>query len=175
MAAIGPLASARDFPTYLERIFAFNLADVLERHHLHPVDKCAMASSVEMRVPYLDDEVVRLLQVLPANLLVRADLGIRKYLLRRMCLRRFGVRYADIVLREKLGVPSAGIQLLDRFNQLCETTLSDRYLEHHPMARYFDSKRELFLFDLFYEIFFVHQGDAAAVGDVRAFLHARAG
>jgi asparagine synthase (glutamine-hydrolysing) len=174
LAAIAPIAAAQTFENYLESIFTYNLRDQLERLHLNPVDKSAMANSLEMRVPYLDDEVYNLVRGLPIDLLVRSDLGIRKYILRKLCLRRFGNHYADIVMRQKLGVPTSGIRFLDRFDKLCEATLPANYLERNKMARYFSSKRELFLFEVFYEIFCVHRGNAEAMGDIIAFMHSRA-
>ena len=145
LAMVEPLISSKNFETYLLHMFSFNLKDQLERFHLNPVDKYAMATGLEMRVPYLDDEVVQMVRGLPLDLLVRRDLGIRKYVLRTLCLQRYGIKYADIVMREKLGVPSSGVRMLRLFNNLCETTLPSTYRERHHMGRYFDSKLALFL------------------------------
>jgi asparagine synthase (glutamine-hydrolysing) len=175
LAAAESLASADSFDTYLARIFAYNMADQLERFHLDPVDRSAMANGLEVRVPYLDDEVVSLVQRLPTDMLVRPDLGIRKYALRKLCLQRYGARYADIVMRSKLGLPSSGVQFLARFDRLCEDTLPAVYWESHPMKQYFRGKREVFMFDVFQEIFCVHGGDAVAFGDVEDFMRSRAG
>jgi asparagine synthase (glutamine-hydrolysing) len=167
------LASSVTFDEYLQSIFAMNLGDQLERFHLDPVDKHAMAASVEMRVPYLDDHVFELVSQFPLRYLVRKDLGIRKYILRRLCLHRFGYEVIDIVLRHKLGVPAAGIHLLDRFDHLCETTLPDDYLARHEFGYFFERKRQLLMFELFHEIFMTHRGDGKAVGSIVDFLKAR--
>lgn len=174
IAIVERISATRSFDEYLRCIFDVNLADPLERHHLDPVDKCAMAASVEMRVPYLDDSVVEVVTALPDSFRVRADLGIRKYLLRRLCLERFGMATADIVLREKLGVPSAGVHHLQRFIEICERDLPDSYLTDHEFGQYFESKYRLLLFDLFYQIFVVHRGDADTIGGVSEFIASRA-
>jgi asparagine synthase (glutamine-hydrolysing) len=166
---------ARGVGEYLEAVFHANLTDALERNHLHPIDKCAMASSVEARVPYLDDGVMELVTSLPLAHRVRPDLGIRKYLLRRLCLERFGADTLDIVLREKQGLPTAGARHLQRLIDTCEQQLPDDYLQRHEFGRCFTSKFSVFVFDLFHEIFFVHRGRHARVGPVEEFLAARAG
>ena len=166
---------AREPEEYLTAVFAANLTDALERNHLHPIDKCAMASSVEARVPYLDDGVLDLATALPFAFRVRPDLGVGKYLLRRLCLERFGAETLDIVLREKQGLPHAGAGHLSRFVEACERQLPDDYLGRHELGRYFTSKFGLVVFELFHEIFFVHRGRHEAIGPVEEFLAARAG
>ena len=173
LETIRRLSVSGTFDDYLDELFDVNMAEALERQHLVPVDKCAMAASVEMRVPYLDDAVVDLVMGLPLRFLVRHDIGVRKYIMRRLALGRFGPGVIDIVLREKLGAPTAGIVLLDEFNRLCEETLPDAYVTHHDFGGCFDSKRELFLFDVFLEVFMKHRGDAAAMGPVVDLLRER--
>src|SRR5262249_1838949 len=72
--AIRRLSQPDAFEDYLEALFDINMSEPLERQHLVPVDKCAMASSVEIRVPYLDDLVVEFVSGLPLGFLVRPDL-----------------------------------------------------------------------------------------------------
>jgi asparagine synthase (glutamine-hydrolysing) len=173
IAIIERLSSTASFDDYLSTIFAVNLADPLERHHLDVVDKCAMAAGVEIRVPYLDDRVFELVSQLPLRFLVRADIGIRKYILRLLCLERFGLRLTDVVLREKLGVPSSGVHHLMRFDRLCDEILPEDYLVNHELGYCFASKRQLLMFEMFIEIFMVHRGDSNAVGNVLDYLEAR--
>ena len=90
--------------------------------------------AVEMRVPYLDNDVVELANQLPLRYLVRKDLGIQKYILKHLCLRRFGYDVTDIVLREKRGFPSAGWRLRQRFSNLCDEVLPDDYLTRHELG-----------------------------------------
>ena len=175
LETIESLASAATFEDYLPRIFKVNMADALERQHLAPVDRYAMAASLEMRVPYLDDGVVELAGRIPLPFLVRYDISVRKYILRRLTLRRFGPRTIDVVLREKLGAPIASIHLLDRFDRLCEETLPDDYLAKHEFGYCFGAKRELLLFEMFIEMFMKHRGDPGSIGSVMEFLQDRSG
>lgn len=168
------LTRAAGFDDYLAVILELNRGDALERLHLDLVDKSAMAAGVEMRVPYLDDRVFGLVRRLPARHLVRTDIGVQKYILRRLCLDRFGPGLIDVVLRGKLGVPSAGIRYLQMFDRLCDEVLPDDYLTRHEWAGWFGTKRELLLFDMFVDIFIEHRGDGSAVGDVVDYLRARA-
>ncbi len=157
------LAAAAEAGDYLDVIFDFNLADQLERRHLDPIDKMAMASGVEMRVPYLDRAVVALAAGLPVSYLVRRDLGIRKYLLRRIFMRRFGGALPDIVLRGKETLPSAGRPLEDRFDRDCAAALPADWKTRGEWGRLFDKPSEFVLFELFLEIHVKRGGDARGI------------
>jgi asparagine synthase (glutamine-hydrolysing) len=111
---------------------------------------------------------------LPISFLVRSNLGIRKYILRRLALTRFGTDCIDVALREKLGAPAACVVHLDRFNTLCEEMLPDSYVARHEFGACFESKRELLLFDMFIEVFMNHRGGSTGMGTVMEFLRARA-
>jgi len=104
---------------------------------------------------------------------VRRDLGINKYILRHLCLRRFGYAVTDVVLRRKRGVPSAGTRLRQRFDRLCDEVLPNDYLTRHELGPYFAKKRELLMFELFHEIFMAHRGDSQAVGSILEFMRSR--
>jgi asparagine synthase (glutamine-hydrolysing) len=173
VAAMRRLAGSADMDEYLERIFRHNFGDPLEQQHLIPVDKMAMAWGLELRVPYLADEVYEFVNRLPIPLLVRSDLGVGKYLLKRLALKRFGADAVDMVLREKHGFPTAGMRYLRRFDQLCDDRLPADYLESHEFGACFRSKRELLSFEIFCEIFFRHRGDAAAAGSTLDFMARR--
>lgn len=67
--------------TRLERALACDLRFYLAEDILPKVDLMSMAASLEARVPYLDDEVLRLALVMPASLKLRR--GVRKWILRR--------------------------------------------------------------------------------------------
>jgi asparagine synthase (glutamine-hydrolysing) len=139
-----------------------------------PVDKCSMAASLEMRVPYLDDGLVDLVSHMPLHHLVRSDIAVQKYILRRLAILRFGTQTLDVVMRRKIGAPVSGIHMLERFDQLCNEMLPDSYVRGHPFGYCFGSKREAFLFDFFLEIFLRQRGDAAALGGTMEFLRSRA-
>jgi len=168
------LTSARAYDEYLESLLDVNLGAPLERLHLDGVDKNAMAHGVEMRVPYLDDRVYALVTSFPLRYRVHAELGIRKYILRRLFLRRFDGRHVDVVLREKLGAPSSGVQLVMRFDELCDEVLPGDYRERHELGFCFPTKRQLFAFELFEDIFLKGRGEPAVVGDVVAYMQERA-
>jgi asparagine synthase (glutamine-hydrolysing) len=158
-----------------QTMFEVNLADPLERHHLDLVDKCAMAFGVETRVPYLDDAVVELACRLPLDFLIRRDLGIHKYILRRLCLERYGLSVMDVVLRSKVGLPSAASALIGRFNSMCQHLLPERYLSQHELGYCFQTKYELLKFELFEDIFMRHHGDATLTCSVSEFLQIKSG
>src|SRR5262249_13390417 len=92
----------------------------------------------------------------------------------RLALKRFGPDVIDVVLREKLGAPSAGAALLGRFDRLCDELLPDDYATGHEFHYCLATKREMVLFDMFVEVFVNHRGDAGAVGPVQDFIRARA-
>jgi asparagine synthase (glutamine-hydrolysing) len=170
---IACLTSAQSYDEYLAAIFDVNLGDPLERLHLDGVDKSAMASGVEMRVPFLDDRVYALVTSLPLRFRVNADLGIRKYILRRLWLHRYGVELADVVLREKLGVPSSGVHHVMRFDSLCDEVLPVDYLDRHELGYCFATKRQLLSFEMFQDIFLTGSGTSAAIGDVGDYMQDR--
>ena len=70
----------------------------LTSHNLNYTDKMSMAASVEVRVPFLDNEVVDLAASLPSNLKVRG--GTTKYVLRRAMN---GVLPQEVLKRGKTG------------------------------------------------------------------------
>jgi len=172
---LGRLTSAQSPEEYLDAIFEVNLGDPLERLHLDGVDKNAMAHGLEMRVPYLDDRLYDLVASFPLRFRVRPELGIRKYVLRRLCLRRFGEKFLDVILREKVGVPSAGLGLVRRFDRLCDQELADDYLDRHELGYCFATKRHLLTFEMFQDIFLSGAGDPAVVGNVLEYMQSRAG
>jgi asparagine synthase (glutamine-hydrolysing) len=175
LEVIRRLTADDDFEQYLDSLFDVNLADQFERNHLDPVDQCGMAAGLEFRVPYLDDGLVELVTQMPVRFLVRSDLGIRKYILRRLAMRRFGPAVTDVVLREKLGVPASGTRLAARFAALCQELLPADYLDRHELGPYFRTTHGLLLFEMFCETFLVHRGDPAGMGSAMDFLMSRAG
>ncbi len=168
------LSSPTTINEYLPQVFHVNLSDRLERLHLLPVDKCGMSASLELRVPYLDDGMVDIISRMPLRFLVRPDIGVRKYILRRLALKRFGLDLLDVVLREKVGAPRAGLHHLDRFDRLCSETLPDTYASRHTFGSCFSTKRELLMFDFFQEVFMKHRGNSEAAGGIVDFMASRA-
>ncbi|WP_197093828.1 asparagine synthase (glutamine-hydrolyzing) [Nonomuraea sp. SBT364] len=154
------LSGEHPFSGYLERVLADNMRDQLVRLHLEPLDKSSMAAGLEMRVPFMDDSLVRFVTSLPAAYKVDARFGFQKHLLRRAALRLCGGDgpLADSVLRRKIGAPSSGMRLRGRLERLCERSLPAGYREKHEFGFCFDSNLELLVFDLFTEIFVTGRG-----------------
>ncbi|MER6514400.1 asparagine synthase (glutamine-hydrolyzing) [Nonomuraea sp. NPDC001636] len=154
------LSGERPYGDYLERVLADNMRDQLVRLHLEPLDKSSMAVGLEMRVPFMDDSLVRFVTSLPTTYKVDARFGFQKHLLRRAALRLCGGDgpLADSVLRRKIGAPSSGVRLRGRLERLCERSLPDDYRERHEFGFCFDSNLELLVFDLFTEIFVTGRG-----------------
>lgn len=119
------LRAASDQGHALRALRNHDLADPLERGHLQPVDRLSMAASVEMRVPYLDDEFATLVCSLPLQHVVGSHEANGKAMLRRFARRRFGALIGDIAERPKLMMPDAGRDHLARFRALCRRTLGD--------------------------------------------------
>src|SRR5206468_3837475 len=102
----------------------------------HPLDKLSMASSVEVRVPFLADAVAAYVRTLPSRWRVNRELGSSKYILRRVYLRRWKSTaepgLVEAVLREKRGFPDARRASDGRFHHVCDRVLPERYFTEHP-------------------------------------------
>ncbi len=176
------LSSITNNDEYLRRLFLVNLQDQLIRRHLEIVDKLSMASSVEMRVPFLDNELVEFVNRLPLCFKVNRDLGVGKYILKRAALNLFGDAMTDAVVRRKIGMPSASLNYFPKFTDLCEANLPNDYIEKHELGNYFlgirkgsrrYAKRSLLLFDLFCFIFIDQRGAVPEDFDIREFIKTR--
>jgi asparagine synthase (glutamine-hydrolysing) len=162
---------------YLDRVFAWNLAEPLVQDHLELHDKVGMGASLELRVPFLDHEFVEFVSGLPVDYKVNVRFGIQKHVLKRAALRAWGADgpLADSVLRRKIGGPSAGARHHAALTELCERELPDDYLDRHELGFCFTSKRDLLLFELF-ESLFVHGRGADPAGvTIRDLLRERSG
>jgi asparagine synthase (glutamine-hydrolysing) len=147
--------------SYLERIFAINLKDSLVRHHLEITDKYSMAASLEIRVPYLDHELVEFVAGLPIGFKVDPSTRTQKKILKTVALKASAGRLGHIVRRKKIGFPSVATSYWDRFGRLCDHLLPDDYLSRHELGYCFPSKLELLGFEIFSEIFLNRRGEAA--------------
>jgi asparagine synthase (glutamine-hydrolysing) len=156
------------------------LGPQLVDRHLHPLDRLSMASSVEVRVPFLDHDVAGYVRALPAHWRLNRKLGSAKYILRRAYLRRWrsmggAAGLVDAVLREKRGFPDARRASQARFHQLCDRMLPDSYLSRHPRGRFFSHRIQALWFDLFEFLFCARRGALPDGFDVLDFLSERAG
>ena len=166
----------QSYEAYLERVFVHNLRDQLVRQHLEPVDKCAMAAGVEMRVPFMDHRLVELVLTLPTRYKVDSTFEIQKHVLKRAALRAWGADgpIADSVLRRKIGVPMA-TGYRKKFDAMCERRLPDDYLARHELGPYFVRKADLLLHELFTEIFLTGRGATPTELSLDDFISERAG
>ncbi len=179
---IEDIATATSWEQYVQMIFILNLQDQLVRRHLDILDRYAMAASLELRVPFLDDGMLRLSSRLPTRFKVRHELGVGKYILKHGALAWFGSSILDVVIREKAGLPQSGSYLSGQFSELCAQGVSDDYVACHPLKELFIfedrgtlrySKRDLVLFELFQFLFLEHRGAAPAHFKVRDFINDR--
>lgn len=146
-----------------EALLAHDRADPLERGHLQPVDRLSMAASVEMRVPYLDDDLGQLLETLPPSMVVGPPDASGKAILRRFAARRYSERARAIVTRPKLMMPEAARGHLTRFRRLCEHAIPHDAARAHALGGLFEHPSDLVLYETFRRAAF----DDRAPADVR--------
>lgn len=82
---------------FLNKILEADLVHFLPDHSLNVIDKLSMANAVEIRVPYLDHQLVEYVAKIPVRFKMRG--GATKYLLRQL---------AEQVLPKKLDLASGG-------------------------------------------------------------------
>lgn len=169
-AYVAPILDDGPYPNYLASLFEYSCADQLDRSHLHRVDKLGMAFGLENRVPFLDNKVLDLVTAMPIDHLVNRELGIRKHVLRRILIKKYGVQMLDIALREKLTFPSASGRFMVELNDLCRKYVPADFVSRHRLGAVVNNLVKLVCFDLFVEIFVEHRGNASAVGSFSEFL-----
>jgi asparagine synthase (glutamine-hydrolysing) len=161
------IAGARDYDEYLRTLLQLHQRDQLEFNHLAVIDRHAMAASLEVRVPFLDDHVIETANGLPLSLKARPSDEVTKYILKRVLIQLAGEQARDVVQRSKDGMPMAGQPYRDRFTQWCARTVSDDYVSRHHYRDFFcrtlpdgriAGKSALVLFDLFEDIYVRHRG-----------------
>ena len=161
-------------------MYGILLGPQLIDRHLQPLDKLSMASSVEVRVPFLDQPVADYVRRLPFALKLNRQLGSTKYLLRRAYLRRWRAlggepALLDAVLREKRGLPDARRASAARFHGLCDRVLPPGWFDAHPRREFLEHAVQAIWFDLFEHLFCTHRGVVPDGFDVLDFLAQRAG
>jgi asparagine synthase (glutamine-hydrolysing) len=154
LALLDKLFHAGEHPTEQARVFfAIDIQEQLVKMELEPTDKLAMAHGIEMRLPYLSEDLVDYASRIPVSLKLDASKTIRKYAFKQAALSLFGHSILDIANRRKQGLPKSGESLMLKFKALCEANLSDEYVGKHEYKLFFPSKMELIIFDLFHSIF----------------------
>jgi asparagine synthase (glutamine-hydrolysing) len=119
----------------------------LPNNYISKVDRASMATSVEARVPFLDQRVVELAYQVPQNLLL-SDKS-EKQLLRRVA-RRYHLLPEETIVRRKFGGSIAGSWMDDQvaFRQFAREVIlrKNGWTEalglRRPMAEYFQRNRD---------------------------------
>ena len=176
------ICGTRKFNEYLSALLETYQLEQLEYNHLLIVDRYSMAYSVEMRVPFMDDDVVAYVNSLPLRLKLQKELSISKYLLKHVALQACGPELRDATLRSKVGMPSSGFNYLMKFNDFCDNSIPDDFAESHAYRAFFcetdrggriRGKAGLLLFDLFCYFFVEHRGIAPKSFSFSEFLEER--
>lgn len=162
------LRSSHSWRTFVEQLLSIYQEEQLESNHLRLLDHYAMSFGIELRVPFLDDRLARLVNALPLGLKVNRMLGSGKYILRRAALRYGTDAFGDEpILRTKVGMPSAGENYLRRFEAMCAAAIPDSYALKHEFKHIFCTKDKhgrirgkdaLLLFDMFCDTFISRRG-----------------
>ena len=171
LARVERLRAAAAGGDALPALLDHDMTDPLERGHLQPVDRLSMAASVEMRVPYLDDQLVALIRSLPVHHVVGPPGGSGKALLRRLARERYGERLAGIARRPKLMMPEAARGHLARFRALCRGALAGAPVRHDLGALLPDPVDRV-LWEIF-RLVAIEGDDAITVPEVLAALAGR--
>jgi asparagine synthase (glutamine-hydrolysing) len=161
------ICGTRTFNEYFRAMLETYQLEQLEYNHLLIVDRYSMACSIEMRVPFMDDDIVEYVNSLPLRLKLNKEFSISKYLLKHVALHAAGAELYDPVLRSKAGMPSSGFDYLMKFTNFCDDSIPDEFAHLHPYRAFFcetgrggqiRGKAGLLLFDLFRYFFIEHRG-----------------
>lgn len=143
---------------YFVNTLDFFLKGGLANRHLWASNQGSMWHGLEMRVPYLYDDVVQLAVKIPANLKIRY--GISKYILRKVASSYFNDGdLFEILLRKKQALPCAFANISKKLESFCEELISDEYMRNHPYRPYLSTKVEVLMFDLVNLIFVENAGE----------------
>ena len=141
----------------LQMVFDFLLRSHLTNYHLWAGDQGGVANGLDVKLPYLDQEVFDIAAEIPVNW--RLHLQIPKYLLKKIAEDYFkDTPMIDILYRKKLALPSGFVELSKRFYAICEKYITPAYRAKHPYGKYLKTSVETLLFDVFYYIFIIHGG-----------------
>ncbi|MEL6922981.1 MAG: asparagine synthase C-terminal domain-containing protein, partial [Bacteroidota bacterium] len=109
-----------------EKISLFDINHYLADNLLHKMDIASMASGLEVRVPYLDHELIETTINMPLHLKVRN--GEQKYLMKKQLAKHLP---HDLVYRKKWGFPAP----IGNWLQTELSYLIDRYLDERIVKR----------------------------------------
>ncbi len=135
----------------------FFLGSGLSNYHLWAVDRSSMWHSLEVRVPYLYDDLVQLALEIPIDLKVKD--GATKFILRRFAERYFkNGDMRKIIQRKKKAMPDAIENISQDLHSFCNSQIPDKYMAQHPYMKYFHDKVDVLMFDLLYKVFIENRG-----------------
>ena len=179
LTIVETLRRPRTYAEYIPVALQILQEDQLEFNHLAGIDRHAMAASLEIRVPFLDDFVVETVNRLPVPVKLHARLGISRYVLKRLLLELGGALTHDVALRSKFGMPTAGAPYRQQFVAICERSISDDYAIRHPYSHFLcrraadgriHGKEDVLLFDLFEQIFVRDRGSLSSLPRMSDFM-----
>lgn len=142
-----------DRKKYRRNIFDTLVRGGLANYHLQSVDRSAGAFGLEVRPVYLFDDLAEFALNLPIEYKVPNE-RTTKWILReafRPEFERLGLEW--ILSRPKEAMPSALRNLAPLVNERMEDLIDDQTFSIHPLRTYFPSKTELYLFEMFADIF----------------------
>lgn len=120
--------------TSIDKMMAVDQRFFLTDHNLNYTDKMSMAAGVEVRVPFLDVELLRLADSLPSNLKIKGRHG--KWILKKAMEKDLP---KEVIYRKKIGF---GMPLREWFRKDLKDFIND-YLGEANLNKYdvFDSKK----------------------------------
>ena len=152
---------------YRSNIFDFLVGPGLANYHLWSVDRSCGAFGLEVRVPYVDLDLVEFALSLPVSYRVK-DRGT-KLILRDAAASIFSnYDIQSILTRPKLGMPAA----LSRSTPAIKTFIAEVTSGHqadHPYGDLLPTIEDRFMFNLFFLIFYRWQGRLPADFDLKEF------
>lgn len=156
-AALGAMASP-DPAELRDAVYRFFLEGQLTYSHLLVWDRGAMASGLEVRVPYLDRSIRDLALSLPWEHRIQGD--VSKALLRGVARRALPEALAaEIVARPKQAAPSAVRNTTEALDRAAREILPAEYAERHPLRLYCAGPAQQLLLDLFIYLFAGRSGE----------------
>jgi asparagine synthase (glutamine-hydrolysing) len=139
------------------RLYDFLCGDQLANYHLWLWDRGAMASSVEVRLPFLNTQLRAFAASIPFEWRVRD--GLTKVLLRRLLATLLPPELADAVIwQKKRAAWYSGRRSLRAFQERAAAIVTPEIRRSHPFRDFFRFPSELLLLDAFFVLFFVHDG-----------------
>ena len=128
----------------LEEMIKFTQFYELPNDNLNLVDRLNMAHGVEVRVPYLDEDMVSLANSIPTKLLLNGD--VNKLILREV-FRSLGIP-EEICSRPKEMAGRKTIpSVMKKIEDFADHKISDDYLDKHPFAQLLNFKDIMLSFE----------------------------